>query len=105
HTCASMDLGAALAPSVRVVGPVMPFLAEHLWRVLRTEEAPESVFLVGWPEVQPVDEQLLAEIAEVRQIVELGRQARGELGLKMRQPIRRLHVYGEIGRASCRERG
>ncbi|TML20615.1 MAG: isoleucine--tRNA ligase [Actinobacteria bacterium] len=93
-TAALWTLWSALTQSVRVVGPVMPFLAEHLWRVLRTEEAPESVFLVGWPEVQPVDEQLLAEIAEVRQIVELGRQARGELGLKMRQPIRRLHVYG-----------
>ena len=31
--------------------PVMPFLAEHLWRVLRSDDQPESIFLAGWPEV------------------------------------------------------
>ena len=40
---------------------------------------PESIFLPLWPEVRRADEQLLAEVAEMRRIVELGRQARGEL--------------------------
>jgi len=44
------------------------------------------------------DEQLLHGIAEVRRIVELGRQARGEAGVKLRQPLRRLVVQG--GRAA-----
>jgi isoleucyl-tRNA synthetase len=33
-------------------------------------------------------------VAEVRSIVELGRQARGEAGLKLRQPLRRMVVQG-----------
>ncbi len=84
----------ALTRSVQVIAPVMPFLADHLWRVLRTEGQPDSVFLEAWPERGPLDEQLLEEVAEVRSIVELGRKARGEAGLKLRQPLRRMVVQG-----------
>jgi isoleucyl-tRNA synthetase len=83
----------ALVQGVRVIAPVMPFLAEHLWRTLAVGGAP-SVFLVGWPEQRERDEQLLAEIAELRRVVELGRQARAQSGLKLRQPLRRLVVDG-----------
>jgi isoleucyl-tRNA synthetase len=37
---------------------------------------------------------LLREVAEVRRVVELGRQARGDAGVKLRQPLRRLVVQG-----------
>jgi isoleucyl-tRNA synthetase len=91
----------ALAQAVRVIAPVMPFLAERVWRDLvadACEGAPSSVFLAGWPEIgaTPVDEQLLAEIAEVRRVVDLGRQARGDAGVKLRQPLRRLVVEGTV---------
>jgi isoleucyl-tRNA synthetase len=79
---------------VQVIGPVMPFLAEFLWQRLRAEGAPASVFLERWPEARKRDEQLLSEVAEVRRIVELGRQARGDAGVKLRQPLRRLVVQG-----------
>jgi isoleucyl-tRNA synthetase len=86
----------ALVTAVRVIGPVMPFLAEELWqRLVRPAEgAASSVFLAGWPDVGKPDEPLLAEIAEVRRVVELGRQARSMSGLKLRQPLRRLVVQG-----------
>jgi isoleucyl-tRNA synthetase len=84
----------ALSRSVQVIAPVMPFLADHLWRVLRTDDQPDSVFLEPWPERGALDTQLLEEVAEVRAIVELGRQARGEAGLKLRQPLRRMVVQG-----------
>ncbi|HXY85914.1 MAG TPA: isoleucine--tRNA ligase [Gaiellaceae bacterium] len=87
-------LWSALVTSVRVVAPAMPFLAEHVWRVLRSNDAAESVFLAGWPETGRRDDALLREVAQVREIVELGRQARAERGLKLRQPIRRIHVVG-----------
>jgi isoleucyl-tRNA synthetase len=72
----------------------MPFLAEHLWRVLRSGDQPESIFLVRWQEAGERDEELLAEVAETRRVVELGRQARATSGLKLRQPLRRLVVEG-----------
>src|SRR5438105_9103608 len=93
---ALQTLWHALVTALRVVGPVMPFLADHLWQVLRAEDAPASVFLAGWPEAaaESGDDELLAEVAEVRRVVELGRQARGEAGIKHRQPLRRLSVSG-----------
>ena len=87
----------ALVQSLRVVAPVMPFLADHLWRNLVAgpcADAPRSIHLAGWPEAAGADEALLAEVAEVRRVVELGRQARAGSGLSLRQPLRRLVVEG-----------
>src|SRR5205823_1903956 len=87
----------ALAQSLRVVAPVMPFLVDFLWRSLVAgafPEAPRSVFLAGWPDAREADGAILGEIEEVRRIVELGRQARGEAGIKHRQPLKRLYVRG-----------
>jgi isoleucyl-tRNA synthetase len=87
----------ALVQALRVISPVMPFLAEHLWRNLVTgacKDAPESVHLAGWPEAREIDEQLLEEMEAVIGVVELGRRARSTSGLKLRQPLRRLVVAG-----------
>ena len=93
-------LWEATRTALRVISPVMPFLAEHLWRNLVSAE--ESVFLLGWPEAVEVDESVLAEVAEVRAVVTLGRQARDAAGLKHRQPLRRLVVQG-VSRAGAHE--
>jgi isoleucyl-tRNA synthetase len=87
-------LQTALLRSLVVIAPVMPFLAEHLWRVLRPEGEAESIFLTRWPEAGERDEQLLAEVAETRRVVDLGRQARAGSQLPLRQPLRRLVVQG-----------
>jgi isoleucyl-tRNA synthetase len=86
----------ALVQGLRVVAPLMPFLTDHLWRVLTApaDGAPSSVHLAGWPETGAPDESLLAEISELRRVVELGRQARSTSGLKLRQPLRALVVEG-----------
>ena len=86
----------ALVQALRVIAPVLPFLAEHLWQnlVAGLRGAPESVFLAGWPE--PVDRLrdrgLLDEVAVGRQVAELARSARQQAGIKLRQPLRRLVV-------------
>ena len=86
----------SLVQALRVVSPVMPFLADHLWRTLvgPCRDAPESIFLAGWPE--PVDslldQELLAEVGAARRVAELARAARSQAGLKLRQPLRRLVV-------------
>ncbi|MDX6425685.1 MAG: isoleucyl-tRNA synthetase [Gaiellaceae bacterium] len=90
----------AIVQSLRVVSPVMPFLAEHLWRNL-VPDGPSSVHLAPWPEPVEPDRELLAEIAEVRRVVELGRQARSASQLKLRQPLRRLVVAGASERAQA----
>jgi isoleucyl-tRNA synthetase len=87
-------LRTALLRSLVVIAPVMPFLSEHLWRVLRQDEQPESIFLTSWPEAGERDEQLLAEVGETRRVVDLGRQARAGSQLPLRQPLRRIVVQG-----------
>ena len=87
-------LRTALLRSLVVIAPVMPFLAEHLWRVLRQDEQPESIFLTSWPDAGARDEQLLAEVGQTRRVVDLGRQARAGSQLPLRQPLRRLVVQG-----------
>ena len=83
----------ALVQSLRVLAPILPFVADHLWRTL-VLDGPESVHLSGWPEVGEPNRALLDEIAAVRRVVELGRQARSTSGIKLRQPLRRLVVEG-----------
>jgi isoleucyl-tRNA synthetase len=90
----------SLVQALRVIAPVMPFLTDNLWRVLVSDlvdGAPVSIFLAGWPAARPVDQDLLASMDTVRQVVELGRQARAAAGLKVRQPLRQLVVEGADG--------
>lgn len=94
-------LWQALTTALQVIAPVMPFLAEHLWRNLVSGD--ESIFLTRWPEVEQLDEALLAEVGEVRAVVTLGRQARDASRLKHRQPLRRLVVQGASRAASHQE--
>jgi isoleucyl-tRNA synthetase len=86
----------ALVQGIRVVSPLMPFLTDHLWRTLTSAaaEPPASVHLAGWPHAPTRDTALLEEVAELRRVVELGRQARATAGVKLRQPLRALVVAG-----------
>lgn len=89
----------AIVSALRVIAPVMPFLSDFLWRNLVSNvvtDAPISVFLDGWPSIGTYDSdsKILAEMAEVRRVVDLGRQARAKGKLKLRQPVRRMVVQG-----------
>ncbi len=91
-------LWVGVVTAFRIMAPVMPFLAEHLWGILVAgpcDDAPESVHLAGWPTgPSELDESLLGEMAVVRQVVEAGRRARMEASRKLRQPLRRVIVRG-----------
>ncbi|HEX9064202.1 MAG TPA: isoleucine--tRNA ligase [Streptosporangiaceae bacterium] len=94
-------LWTALVQAVRVIAPITPFLAEHMWRLLVTEPcgsaAPASVFLAGWPQAARTDDELVANMAAVRQVVDLGRRARTQSKIKTRQPLHKLAVEGAGG--------
>jgi isoleucyl-tRNA synthetase len=90
---ALQTLWYALVQTIRVLAPILPFVTDHVWRTL-VLDGPESVHLAGWPEVIEPHRALLEEIAAVRRVVELGRQARSKSGIKLRQPLRRLVVEG-----------
>lgn len=84
-----------LAETAKVMAPVTPFFAEHLFRSVRAEEDAESVHLAAWPvapEQTPADLQLLSDMQETRNIVTLALEQRAKAGIPVRQPLATLSV-------------
>ncbi len=78
----------------RLMAPIVPFLTEYVWGILRGEQDADSVHLTGWPAPDQalVDCQLSAQMALSRRLVELGRSARAAASLGIRQPLPRALV-------------
>jgi len=79
----------------RLMAPFMPFLSEHIHHNLvsgLTADAPESVHMAEWPAHRPdrLDPTLLSDMEVVQRVVTLGRAARNDANLKVRQPLARL---------------
>jgi isoleucyl-tRNA synthetase len=81
----------------RLMAPFVPFLAENVYQNLvrgLDGRAPLSVHMSDWPEADPAcdDDRLLFEIAVVQKVVGLARAARGQSGVRTRQPLSRILV-------------
>jgi isoleucyl-tRNA synthetase len=82
----------------KLIAPFVPFLAEAMWQNLAVEpfagRAAESVHLCDYPTGDPtlVDADLSRRMALAREIVSLGRSARMDAKLKVRQPLARVEV-------------
>ena len=91
-------LHEALVTVARLTAPVTPFFSDWVHRAL---SGGASVHLAPFPEADPnlLDEPLEAEMASVRTLVSLGRAAREDVRIRVRQPLRRLHaVLPGLGR-------
>jgi isoleucyl-tRNA synthetase len=86
----------------RLMAPLAPFTADALWRDLRRAGEPTSVHLADWPAVEAawIEPDLEADMAGVLRVVALGRQIRNEQSLKTRQPLARMLVGHEHGKAA-----
>ena len=75
-----------------LLAPMCPFTADELWTNLSLTS--ESVHLADWPTGDPaaLDPDLEHAMATTRQIVALGRAARAEARIKVRQPLPRALV-------------
>jgi len=78
----------------RLMAPLVPFITDHVWDVIRPEGSPESVHLASWPQVDTalLDAGLTGQMALVRRLVDLGRAARTSSGVRIRQPLGRALV-------------
>jgi isoleucyl-tRNA synthetase len=83
-----------LTTSAKMIAPFVPFLAETLWGNLKRKEDPESVHLCDYPtgDASVVDEPLSQRMRTLREIASLGRAARMDNKLKVRQPLASVHV-------------
>jgi isoleucyl-tRNA synthetase len=89
HTC--------LTTVAQLLAPFTPFLADRLWQdlvVSQDADAPVSVHLTDFPVAPDTwrDPELREAMATARRVVELGRQARNDSAVKVRQPLARALV-------------
>ncbi len=80
-----------------LMAPFVPFLSEHVYQNLVRKvdaDAPESVHMGNWPEAREDwrNDELLFDIGVVQKVVGLARAARGQSGVRTRQPLSRLLV-------------
>ncbi len=70
-----------------LLAPFCPFLADELWTTLT---GGRSVHLADWPApTGAADRALATEVEAARRLVALGREARTDAKVKVRQPLRR----------------
>jgi isoleucyl-tRNA synthetase len=87
-------LHECLTTLTQLMAPMVPFISEHVWQELVrpvNPSAAKSVHLSDFPSANPsdIDTVLSGQVALTRRIVELGRAARAESGIKIRQPLQR----------------
>jgi isoleucyl-tRNA synthetase len=85
-----------------LMAPFTPFVTDEVWQALFAGQdagaavgaLPDSVHLARWPQVgeEQVRPALDEQMALVRRLVDLGRQARAESKIKTRQPLGRALV-------------
>ncbi len=97
---AYMTLYTALVTTAKAAAPMIPFMAESIYRNLVCnvdKNAPESVHLCMFPEVREelIDAELEKNMDEVVSIVVLGRAARNGSNIKNRQPLSTMFVQSE----------
>lgn len=84
-------LHECLTTTALVIAPFCPFVADEMYRALVSDHdpaAPDSVHLADWPTPMGLrDEEAERRMAAVRTAVGLGRYARAESKLKVRQPL------------------
>ena len=89
---AYVTLYTVLTTLSKVIAPFVPFISEEIYQNLVVnldENAPESVHLCLWPEVDEtvIDTKLEQEMDLAYDIVKLGRSARNSVNIKNRQPL------------------
>ena len=87
-------LHECLVTLTQLLSPMVPFITENVWQELvkpADASAADSVHLTDFPIADKglVNLELNAQVALTRRIVELGRAARAESAIKIRQPLQR----------------
>ena len=97
---AYMTLYTTLVTLAKLAAPMVPFMAEEIYRNLVCsvdKQAPESVHLCDYPTCCDawIDPELEADMEEVLRAVILGRACRQAANVKTRQPLARLYLKGD----------
>lgn len=87
-------LYSVLITLVQVAAPFIPFITEEIYGNLKAKGLPESVHLTDFPVYDPGrrDVELEQKMKLTRQAVSMGRALRTLHNLKIRQPLKALHL-------------
>ena len=93
-------LHECLTTVTQLLAPMVPFIAEHTWQVLvraADTKAATSVHLTDFPfaDSSLINDSLNEQVAMTRRVVELGRAARAESAIKIRQPLQRALISAQ----------
>jgi isoleucyl-tRNA synthetase len=79
----------------KFIAPLMPFLAEEIYRAVGGEK--ESVHLESWEDAQVKkdDARIIEEMEKVRYIVSLALEQRAKANIKIRQPLSKLLITND----------
>ncbi len=94
---AYMTLYTALVTVCKAAAPMIPFMAEEIYRNLVcsiNKEEPKSVHLCDYPTADEtaIDKELEKNMREVLKVVVMGRACRNAANIKNRQPIGTMYV-------------
>jgi len=91
---AYQTLYSVLLTLVQVAAPFIPFITEEIYRNLKAKGLPESVHLTDFPVYDPDlrDLELEEKMDLTRRTVSMGRALRTMHNLKIRQPLKALHL-------------
>ncbi len=89
---AKATLYRVLKTVAQLMAPFAPFAAEDIWQKLKSLSNEESVHLSTWPAVMPVSDELLKDMATVREVCTQGNALRKKEGIAVRQPLQALYV-------------
>lgn len=97
---AYMTLYTALVTVAKAAAPMIPFMTEQIYQNIVRKidaDAPESVHLCDFPEVQEawIDTSLEQDMDEVLKAVVMGRAARNAANIKNRQPIAQMYIKAD----------
>jgi isoleucyl-tRNA synthetase len=92
---AQATLHRVLADLSLLLAPMCPFVADTMWRALTGAADDQSVHLADWPTTESswLDPELESQMALARRLTSLGRAARSEASVKVRQPLSRALVF------------
>ena len=98
---AYMTLYTALVTVAKAAAPMIPFMTEDIYQTLVKSidaSAPESIHLCDFPEVHEnwIDPKMEEDMADLLEIVVMGRAARNTANIKNRQPIGTMYVKSEF---------
>ena len=98
---AYMTLYTALVTVAKAAAPMIPFMTEDIYQNLVRSinaDAPESIHLCDFPEVHEdwIDPKMEEDMADLLEIVVMGRAARNTANIKNRQPIGTMYVKSEF---------